>query len=130
MVASEKVTLPNRKNEFSAIPVMIPGRASGRTSTKDTASRPKNRKRCTANAAAEPRRSAIALASNPAFTDSSNADRTCGSCHVDENHRVVHPGIGQLWMLDVLNADTRINRIGTKRNASNSATQARRTHLG
>ena len=39
------------KNEFSAMPVMIPGSASGRTSRNEIASRPKKRKRWTANAA-------------------------------------------------------------------------------
>ena len=34
------------KNEFSAIPVMIPGSAIGSTSRNETASRPKKRKRC------------------------------------------------------------------------------------
>jgi hypothetical protein len=32
----------NEKNEFSAIPVMMPGSASGSTSRNEIASRPKN----------------------------------------------------------------------------------------
>ena len=42
------------------MPVMIPGSAIGRTSRNETASRPKKRKRATANAATEPSTSAIA----------------------------------------------------------------------
>ena len=46
IVQSEKPHAAEReKNEFSAIPVMIPGSASGSTSRNEIASRPKNRKR-------------------------------------------------------------------------------------
>ena len=46
IVQSEKSTpLKVKKDEFSAIPVMIPGSASGSTSRNETASRPKKRKR-------------------------------------------------------------------------------------
>src|SRR4051794_26192980 len=104
MVASENVTLPKAKNEFSAIPVMIPGSASGRMSISEIVSRPKNRKRCTAKDASEPRTSAIAVASRPALTDSHSASRISELCHVDENHFVDSPCSGQLWMFDGLNA--------------------------
>src|SRR5512132_3294193 len=45
-------------DEFRAIAVTMPGRAIGRTRRKETALRPKNENRCTANAAALPSRSA------------------------------------------------------------------------
>ena len=42
MVKVPNWTPVKEKNEFSAIPVMMPGRASGSTSMKEIASRPKN----------------------------------------------------------------------------------------
>src|SRR3954451_3847370 len=104
IVASENVTLPNAKNEFNAIPVMIPGSASGRISISEIVSRPKKRKRCTANAANEPSANAMAVASRPALTDSHSASRISELCQVEENHLVDSPCSGQLWMLDGLNA--------------------------
>src|SRR3954452_13794061 len=103
IVVREKLTLPNAKNEFSAIPVMIPGSASGRTSRNDTASRPKKRKRCTANAAIVPSASAIAVAISPARTDSHSASRISEFENVDENHFVDSPSSGQLCTFDGLN---------------------------
>ena len=64
IVSSERLIPANWNAEFSAMPVMIPGSASGRTSSSETASRPKKRKRCTPKAAAEPSSSAIAVASS------------------------------------------------------------------
>ena len=69
---------PKRKNEFSAMPVMIPGSAIGRTSRNDTDSRPKKRKRAIANAAIDPSTSAIDVASSAAQTDSQTALRMSG----------------------------------------------------
>src|SRR5262245_10691128 len=92
------------KNEFKAIPVMIPGRASGRTNTNETASCPKNLWRESANAASEPRTSAIAVAVRPALTDSQSASRTSSSRQASPNHFVVKPGMGQLWMFEELKA--------------------------
>src|SRR5258708_20742818 len=104
IVQIERVTPPKLKNAFRAIPVMIPGRASGSTKRRLTASRPKNEVRLIAKAAHEPRISAMAVAARPAWTDSSSAVRTFGSSHVAPNHLLVTPGIGQLSMLDVLKA--------------------------
>src|SRR5262245_59704254 len=92
------------KNEFRAIPVMIPGSAIGRTKTKDTAFCPKNLWRESAKAAREPRTRANAVAVRPALTDSQSASRTSSSCQAAENHCVVKPGIGQLWIFEELNA--------------------------
>src|SRR5438445_12074197 len=94
---------------------MIPGSASGRMKSRLTASRPKNAERWMANAAHEPRTSASAVATSPACTDSSSAERTLGSSHVAENQLKVRPGIGQLSMFEVLNAYKKIRRIGIKR---------------
>src|SRR6059058_2267938 len=103
IVVSEKLTLPNAKNEFSAIPVMIPGSASGRTKTNEIASRPKKRKRCTANAASEPSASARKVAISAALTDSHSASRMSWLENVDENHFVDSPSSGQPCTLDGLN---------------------------
>src|ERR687885_547421 len=92
------------KNELSAIPVTTPGSAIGRTSRKLTASRPKKRKRLTAAAAAVPRTSATAVATAAAFSESTSASRASVFSQASWNHLVVKPGIGQLWMLDELNA--------------------------
>src|SRR3954453_14659083 len=104
IVVSEKLTLLKAKNEFSAMPVMIPGSASGRISISDTASRPKKRKRGTGKGASEPSTSAMLVEMNPARTDSHSASRISELWKVDENHFVESPCSGQLWMFDVLNA--------------------------
>src|SRR6266581_7242021 len=104
IVHSESAIPPVTKNEFSAIPVMIPGSAIGSTTTNETTSRPKKRKRSTAKASAEPSSMAIAVAANPALTESSSEARTSGFRQVSENHLSDNPGIGQLWMLEGLNA--------------------------
>src|SRR5437870_11760274 len=101
IVHSESLTPVNAKNEFSAMPVMRPGRAIGSTSRNDTTSRPKKRNPCTANAAAEPRMRAAPVARSPAFNDSSNDDRTSESCHAPLNHLSERWEIGQLWMFDL-----------------------------
>src|SRR3954447_19341527 len=104
IVSNENRTPPNAKNEFSAIPVMMPGSAIGSTRTNDTTSRPKNRKRCTANAASEPSTRATAVATSAARTDSQSACRIASLCQADENHRVDNPESGQLCTFDGLNA--------------------------
>ena len=76
----------NRKNDCRAIPVTMPGRAMGSTRRKETVSRPKNRNRCTAKAAADPSRRAIIVERRPAFTDNSRASLTSESCQAIENH--------------------------------------------
>src|SRR5215467_4699702 len=125
IVYSESPTPAKWNAEFSAIPVMMPGSARGSTSSSDTASRPKNRNRCTPNAAAEPSSSATAVASTPALSDSTNAARTCGSCQATPNHLVLSPWMGQLWMFEELNAYRQMMAIGTNRKSSTPATQIR-----
>src|ERR1700687_1966494 len=104
IVQRERVTPPKLKNALSAIPVMIPGSASGSTKRRLTVSRPKKDDRLIAKAAQDPRTRATAVAARPAWTESSSAVRTFGSFHVAPNHLVVRPGMGQLSMFDVLNA--------------------------
>src|SRR3954467_3666999 len=94
----------NVKNEFRAIPVMIPGSAIGRTTRNDPASRPKNRKRLTPNAAAEPSSSATVVATSAARTDSQSALRMLSSPNVVPNHLVDRPSIGQPCTFEELNA--------------------------
>ena len=48
IVQIDSWTPVKEKNEFSAIPVMMPGSASGRISRNEIDSRPKNVKLCTA----------------------------------------------------------------------------------
>ena len=83
---------------------MIPGSAIGRMKRNEIESRPKNLARERPNAASEPRTSATAVAKSPARSDSQSASRTSSSFQASENHFVVKPGIGQLWMFDELKA--------------------------
>src|SRR5919201_5852841 len=93
-----------RKKEFSAIAVTTPGRAMGRTRRKVIASRPKNRKRLTAAAAADPSTSAMAVLRPAALSERTRASRASVFCHAVWNHFVLKPAIGQLWMLEELKA--------------------------
>src|SRR5258708_6764231 len=104
IVSSEKFTPPKVKNEFSAMPVMIPGRAIGSTITNDTASRPKNRNRCTAKAAIEPSVTAIVVAISAALTDSHSDWRIASLFQVEANHFVERWLIGQLCTVAELKA--------------------------
>src|SRR5690242_11703917 len=104
IVSSEKLTPLKVKKEFSAIPVMIPGSAIGSTSSSDTASRPKKRKRPTAKAASDPSTTASDVAITPARTESHSAWRISGLFQVEANHLVDSPDSGQLCTLLGLNA--------------------------
>src|SRR2546423_14165909 len=104
IVSTEKLIPRLAKNEFSAMPVMIPGSAIGSTRTNDTASRPKNRKRCTAKAAIEPSSSEIEVEISAARTDSQSASRISWLWNVEENHFVDSPWSGQLCTFEGLNA--------------------------
>ena len=115
------------KKEFSAIPVMMPGSASGSTSRNEMASRPKNLNLYSAYATAEPSSRASTVATSPTRTDSRNAARTCGSCQATPNQCSEKPAIGQLSMFDGLNAYSTMSTIGMNRNASTSTTQIRST---
>src|SRR3954447_2182850 len=92
------------KHELIAMPVRIPGRAMGSTSRNEIVSLPKNRKRCTPKAAAEPSATAMPVASSAALTDSQSASRISWLCQVWPNHLVDSPEIGQPCTFDGLNA--------------------------
>ena len=68
------------------MPVTMPGSAIGSTSRNETASRPKNRKRWTPNAAADPSTSAIDVASAPACSESQSACCMSPLWIAGENH--------------------------------------------
>src|SRR3954471_15582177 len=104
IVQYERLIDQNWKNELSAMPVMIPGSAIGRTSSSEIDSLPKKRKRCSANAAALPSTIAIVVATTAALIDSQNALRISWLCQVLENHFVDRPSSGQPWTFDGLNA--------------------------
>src|SRR5437870_8831953 len=100
----DSVTPPVTKNELSAIPVMIPGSAIGRTRTKDTSSRPKKRKRWTAKAAADPSPSAIPVEISPTRTDSQSASRISVFRQACPNQLVENRVIGHDCTFEALNA--------------------------
>src|ERR671931_1615384 len=104
IVHSDRLSPLKAKKAFRAMPVMIPGSASGSTTTNETTSRPKKRKRCTAKAAAEPSSRAMAVAASHALMDSSSELRTSGLRQVSGNHLSDRLVIGQLWMFEGLNA--------------------------
>src|SRR2546421_10930043 len=93
IVQYDRLVPQKAKNELSAMPVMIPGRAIGRTSSQEIASLPKKRKRETPKAAADPSSTAALVATSAALTESHSAARMSGSCQVCENHLVDSPEI-------------------------------------
>ena len=68
----------------------MPGRAIGSTSTNEIVSRPKNVNLWTANAASEPRTSAIVVAPKAARIEFLSAPKSKGSCQAARNHSSVH----------------------------------------
>src|SRR5205814_10141039 len=102
---------------FRASPVTMPGRAIGRTRTKESASRPKNLKRWTAKAAREPMASAIVVAPRAAFTDASRACRTSLLRHATPNQCVVSDDGGHFCPTAELKAYRKMTAIGMYRKA-------------
>ena len=82
----------SRNVALSAMPVTIPGSASGSTTRNEIVSRPKKRWRATANDASVPSTSAIAVAPMAAFSDIHSASRTPGLWNALSNHSSVSPG--------------------------------------
>src|SRR2546421_9925836 len=117
IVQYERLMVQNWKNEFSAMPVMIPGSAIGSRSSSETASRPKKRKRWIAAAAAVPSTSAIAVAAAPTLSDSQSELRASGACQASWNQWSVKPEIGQVWSVGSLNAETMIRGSGSQTEA-------------
>jgi hypothetical protein len=85
----------SRNVALSAMPVTMPGSASGRMTRNEIVSRPKNRWRETASDASVPSTSAIAVAPMPAFSDVNSASRTPGLWNALSNHSSVKPPVGQ-----------------------------------
>ena len=127
IVISERLIPPKVKNDLSANPVMMPGRAMGRTRKSEIASLPKKRNRCTPKAAAEPSSNASRVAASPALTESQRADLTAGSFQATENQCVVQLRIGQLCTFELSNAKMTMVTIGRKRNTSTPTTHATST---
>ena len=104
-VNSDRSTLSTCvKVALSAMPVTIPGSASGRMTRNEIVSRPKKRLRETASAASVPSTSAIAVAPSPAFTEVQSASRTPGLWKALSNQSSVSPSIGHDCERELLNA--------------------------
>src|SRR5262245_22363052 len=104
IVHSDRPIPQKTKNELSAMPVMMPGSAIGKTTANETVSLPKNLKRCTAKAAADPSSSAIDVAATLALSDRTKAVLISSLANADPNQRNDRPAIGHVWMFDALKA--------------------------
>ena len=98
---------------FSAMPVTMPGSVIGSTTRKLTTSRPKNRYRCTANAAMVPSTNAIAVAPRPTTTELASDFHIPSLCHAVTHHCVVNPVGGKANVREELNALTSTRAKGT-----------------
>ena len=96
IVHNEKGTSPRLSAERMAMPVMIPGRARGRTRNTEMPSRPKKWNRPTAAAAIEPKTMATSVATSATSTERRIAAHRSGVSRAWLNHRVVSPGGGKL----------------------------------
>ncbi len=96
MVQKENGMLIKLIAERMAIPVTIPGKASGRMSMKEIASFPKKSVRYTADAARVPRIKAAAVASSATRMDRLNASCISGLARACGIHRSVKPGGGKV----------------------------------
>jgi len=95
IVHSDSGTPRNRKADWRAIPVTIPGRAIGRTTSSDRVSRPKKRWRWTANDSKVPSTRATRVAPTAALTEVQRAARAPGLSQALPHHSVVNPSGGQ-----------------------------------
>ena len=95
-VAKENGIFIKLMAERRAIPVTIPGRASGRTSINETASFPKKSKRYTAAAASVPRMRAAKVASDATLIVRSRASCMAGFARASGIHFKVKPGGGKV----------------------------------
>ena len=75
--------------ERNEIPVIIPGKAMGRMTRSEIASRPKNRDRATAAAQSVPSTIAISVETAATRSDNHKAVHTSGRPHVTANHFMV-----------------------------------------
>ena len=81
--------------DLRAIPLTIPGRASGNTNRKEIVSRPKNFERKTAPAASEPRTRATTVARLATCSERLSASQTSVRPQATPNHSSVTPGRGK-----------------------------------
>ena len=94
IVSVEKEISARLKAERRAIPVMIPGRAIGRMTSKVMASFPRNIVRETAAAAKVPRISAMQVEIEATWSERDRASQTSGRFQVTSSHLSVNPGGG------------------------------------
>ncbi len=105
--------MPNVRNAvLSAIPVTMPGRAIGRMTRKETVSRPKKRKRWTANESSDPRTRATSVAPIAAWSEASRAERTPSSLKATTYQSMVRPSGGHFGTNPALNDVRTITPIG------------------
>ena len=97
---------------WRASPVMIPGSAIGRITSRVIVSRPKKENRAIASERSVPKTIASAVAPSAACTESRSASRTPGSFHATLNHLVEKSSIGHRWVMLSLNAYTATRMSG------------------
>ena len=102
-----------RNAVLSAIPVTMPGRAIGRMTRNETVSRPKKRKRWTANESSDPSTRATSVAPMAAWSDGQQ-----GRAHalvaegLHDTSRCVRPSGGHFGTSPALNEVRTITPIG------------------
>src|SRR3990170_9143686 len=105
IVQKPNPTSASESVERSAIPVTMPGRAIGRTTTKATTFLPKNFARYTAPASRPPSTIATPVEIVATSNESRTAPHMSSSPNATENHLVVKPGGGKVNAEDwVVNA--------------------------
>jgi hypothetical protein len=95
IVHRDRGTPRKRKADWRAMPVTIPGRAIGSTTSRDSVSRPKKRWRWTANESRVPRTRATRVAPAAAFTEVQRAARAPGLPQARPHQSAVKPSGGQ-----------------------------------
>jgi hypothetical protein len=95
------------------MPVTMPGSAIGRMISRESVSRPKNLKRCTAKDTIVPRIRAMAVAPSPALIDVHRASRAPELFQAADHHRVVKSCGGQANVRSPLNELTSTSSSGT-----------------
>ncbi|ANF31903.1 hypothetical protein A0130_09650 [Leifsonia xyli] len=99
--------------DASAMPVTMPGSVMGRTTRKLMLCRPKNWKRCTANAAIVPSTRAMAAAHSPQSTEVASASAAPREWNASSHHCSVKPGGGKENVRELLNELSTIRSSGT-----------------
>src|SRR5258707_1361613 len=106
------------REERSAMPVTMRGRAGGSTTRNDTASRPKKRLLATASAAMVPNTRASTVAPTATCSESDSAFHRSARVVASANQRAVSPGSGKLNVCSsVVKAYIKITTNGRFRNS-------------